>query len=146
MKKLTTILTACLFVFALSSCGGDTDGSDASGSASSVSEVEGSAADVAKKTVGWPAVLMNACVDEMVKDIDSDSEMAAMSEMIEMPTNQEIAECACEAMSNAFPNINSMEEMAQMNDEVDETLMIDCFGDGFKELMEAMPTTEMGSY
>ena len=32
MKKLTTIFTACLFVFALSSCGGDADGSDASGS------------------------------------------------------------------------------------------------------------------
>lgn len=31
MKKLTTIFTACLFVFALSSCGGDTDGSEASG-------------------------------------------------------------------------------------------------------------------
>ena len=28
MKKLTTIFTACLFVFALSSCGGNDDGSD----------------------------------------------------------------------------------------------------------------------
>ena len=41
MKKLTTILTACLFVFALSSCGGDADGSKVSGSEASGSEASG---------------------------------------------------------------------------------------------------------
>ena len=42
MKILTTILTACLFVFALSSCGGDADGSKVSGSEVSGSKVSGS--------------------------------------------------------------------------------------------------------
>lgn len=134
MKKLTTIFTACLFVFALSSCGG-AEG-EGSGSADS-----GSADDVVKKTVGWPAVLMNVCVDEMVSEFDNDSEMAGMSEMFEMPSNQEIAECACEAMSKAFPNIKSMEEM-EMNDEEAGMLMVDCFGDTFKEFMDSMEVQE----
>ena len=46
MKKLMSIFAACLFVFALASCGADADasgsGSDASGSDASGSEVVGS--------------------------------------------------------------------------------------------------------
>ena len=46
MKKLMSIFAACLFVFALASCGGAEDaasGSEASGSAAEGSAVEGSA-------------------------------------------------------------------------------------------------------
>ena len=140
MKKLTTIFTACLFVFALSSCGGAED--EASGSADSGSAVEGSAGDVVEKKVGWPDVLINVCVDEMLGNFDNDVEMAAMSEMFEMPSNQEIAECACEAMSNAFPNIKSLEEMEMASDEEIGMLMSDCFGDAFKEYMNLMEGQE----
>ena len=140
MKKLTTIFTVCLFVFELSSCGG-TEG-EASGSAAWGSEVEGSAAAVVEKTVGWPDALINVCVDEMLRDFDNDAEMAAMSEMLEMPSNQEIAECACEAMSNAFPNLKSLDEMEMANEEEVGMLMADCFGDGFKDLMNAMEGQE----
>ena len=47
MKKLMSIFAACLFVFALASCGAEdaASGSEASGSEASGSEVQGSAAD-----------------------------------------------------------------------------------------------------
>ena len=79
----------------------------------------------------------------MISDFDNDPEMAGMSEMFEMPSNQEIAECACEAMSNAFQDIKSLEEK-EMTDEEAGMLMVDCFGDGFKEFMDAMETAGEG--
>ena len=74
----------------------------------------------------------------MLGDLDNDAEMAAMSEMLETPSNQEIAECACEAMSNAFPNLKSLDEMEMANEDEIGMLMADCFGDGFKKLMNAI--------
>ena len=75
MKKLTTILTACLFVFALSSCGGDADGSKVSGSeASGESEnsVEDALSPLEKLTVS-AADCMCEYQGMMTKMSDSDN-------------------------------------------------------------------------
>ena len=60
MKKLMSILTACLFVFTLASCGGDKSSNSGSGSEASGSDEDNGA---------WSEEFKKECIDSSMKEM-----------------------------------------------------------------------------
>ena len=130
MKKLTSIFTACLFVFALSSCGGDADGSDASGSDN------GEKDDKTEK---------NNCYDIMLADLNEDPRPEVFADM-GIPSNEDIANCVCDNLPDMTDEelIEWLdnEDMDPINNEEDKEqfeFLIRCMGfDSFEDYMRKM--------
>ena len=130
MKKLTTIFTACLFVFTLSSCGGDADGSGSSGSDNTEKD------NKTKK---------NNCYEIMLADLNEDPRPEVFADM-NIPSNEDIANCVC----NSLPDMTDEEliewvdsdDMDPINNEEDKEqieVVIKCMGfDSFEDYMSKM--------
>ena len=128
MKKLMTISAACLFVFALASCGGDKK------------------PPLAKDNVGWSNALTKECIDSSMAEMNIDEEglvEAILSINPNIELNQ-LANCECMAAEKTFPNVQSYSEI-EKEIEKDSTktpvmmeLMFECsddFNKAFTTLM-----------
>jgi len=129
MKKLTTIFTACLFVFALSSCGGDADRSVSSGS------------DNPEKS---DKTEKNNCYDMILDHLNEDPRPEVFADM-GIPSNEDVANCVC----NNLPDMTDEEliewlddEDMDINNEEDKAqieVFIKCMGfDSFEDYMGKM--------
>ena len=136
MKKLTTIFTSCLFVFALSSCGGDADGSDASGSDNGEKD---------DKTEKDNKTEKNNCYDIMIADLNEDTRPEVFDDM-GVPSNEDIANCVCDNLPDMTDEelIEWLdnEDMDPINNEEDKEqfeFLIRCMGfDSFEDYMRKM--------
>jgi hypothetical protein len=138
MKKLMSILTAGLFLFALASCGGDKDSSSDSGSESSGSEASGSGSLGMNQSYkgnpvgfGWSEELMKECIDSQITEMKIDEE-GMMEALLSFNPNLDlntIAHCMCESAEKELPNIQSYSEIDEAT-EKDSTLE--------KEMMKTM--------
>ena len=122
-----TISAACLFVFALASCGGDKK------------------PPLAKDNVGWSNALTKECIDSSMAEMNIDEEglvEAILSINPNIDLNQ-LANCECMAAEKTFPNVQSYSEI-EKEIEKDPTktlvlmdLMFECsddFNDAFTTL------------
>ena len=134
MKKLTTIFTACLFVFALSSCGGNDDGSDASGSENSEKD------DKTEK---------DNCYQLVLDDLNKQTRPEVFADM-GVPSDEEIANCICSELPDMTDEeliewLEDGDDFDPINNEEDRKKMefqIRCIGfDSFEDYMGKM--TEM---
>ena len=139
MKKLTTIFTSCLFVFALSSCGGDADGSDASGSDNGEKD---------DKTEKDNKTEKNNCYDIMIADLNEDTRPEVFDDM-GVPSNEDIANCVCDNLPEMtdeelieWKEQVDSKDMDPINNEEDKEqieVIIKCMGfDSFEDYMRKM--------
>ena len=142
MKKLMSILTACLFVFALASCGGDKNSNSSSGSEASGSEASGSDED----NGAWSEELMKECIDSSIAEMKID-EKGLVEALLSFNPNidlNQLANCECTIAEKTLPNIQSYSEIDEAT-EKDTTLgiqmvksMMECseeFGEALETLM-----------
>lgn len=137
MKKLMSILTACLFVFTLASCGGDKSSNSGSGSEASGSDEDNGA---------WSEEFKKECIDSSMKEmkIDEDGLLEALLSVNPNIDLNQLANCECEIAEKTLPNIQSYSEI-EIAVEKDSTLgiqmmksLMECsedFGEAFENLM-----------
>jgi len=128
MKKIMSILTASLFVFALASCSGGNS------SVSSSSE---------------PSILTD-CKSIGLENINKDPRPEAFDEM-NIPSNKEMTHCICEKIIEESPNMTNEELTAFWSDDIDPQseeaqermqIMVNCMGfDSMEDFMSAMMET-----
>lgn len=135
MKKLMSIVTAFLFVFTVVSCSGD-DSSEPSSSEPSSSEPSSSE----------PQILTD-CKSIGLENFNEDPRPEEFDKM-NVPSNEEMADCICEKIIGDSPNMTDEELTAFWSDDVDPQseeeqlriqLMIKCMGfDSMEDYMSKM--------
>jgi len=148
MKKLISILTAALFVFALASCSsGDTSGSGSAASSSAASGSgsgsESSSSDEEKDAEFWESKksLLKTCVDSSFQNMKKDSMMVSIIKPLFLKYDfdmENIAECGCKKLIKKYPEADYEVIDSLLGDE-EEGVLRECTSDDFVwEMMEGL--------
>jgi len=160
MKKIMSILTASLFVVALSSCGGDdssgsgsesVSGSDVSGSGSGSGSESVSGSDVSGSGSGS---IYDKCLELGLTEMNKDPRPEFFDEL-KIPSNEDMTECVCNKIVVNYPNMTNEElrewwskDADPKSKEVEEqekmAIALYCMGfDSFEDYVSAIREMQM---
>ena len=146
MKKIMSILTASLFVVALSSCGGD----DASGSGSESSSSQSSGSESSSSQSSGFQVESQILIDCKSIGLANFNEDPRPEEFdaMNIPSNEDMAACICEEIIGKNTDMTNEELTAFWSDDIDPqgeeaknrmNIMVNCMGfDSMEDYMSRM--------
>ena len=141
MNLLGLLLLSLTISLSTTSCGDKDEKKDDKEENKKSNENSGNenSVNMEEKSGNWPKALLRLCENEIIAEMDDDLEDMRAA-IPSFPSIEEIAKCACEAFSNAMPNVTDETDFnnIDMSGEEAGMLIIDCMGDEFKELMKAM--------